>query len=597
MTAKPNAFHVLRDHFDHVVAAAILVAALTYVLAPTFGDLSLAGFHDWDSAAAYRYITVLSLKRFGQFPFWHPYLCGGFPAWAYGEGAPNVVSPFFPAYLLLPMLVALRVEIVGCALLSLAGGYWLAGQHTRSPALRALFAGIYTFNGRWALQVTAGHSWYLAYAFVPWILWAYEEALRGKVTRIVWAGALFALIVYAGGIYPLPHAALLLLLYMLARTMTLRSWRPFVYFAGIGLLGAGLAAPKLLAVMDLMTRFARKIDSTEAIGLEAAVQMLIAPQQTFHIGAAQVPAYGWHEWGMYIGWPALALIVFGVYFARRGAESYLKWIGVIFWVLSLGAFSPYAPWTLLHKLPVFASQHVPSRFMAMAVLASLLASLAWLERTLGHRLRTRITWRVGALAVVGLVLADVANVSRNTTVSAFTLQMPKVAWRAEYKQLQALPYDYSPAGAWAGPSYPAMLANDGFVGCYSVPDRADPKGAIASDQAGYRGESYVVGTSGARAAITSWSPNRVVVSYEGAAAGDWVVLNQNFDPGWRANEAPAASHDRAVAFKAEGATGTVTFSYRPRTWWPSLLVFAVTLAGCVAWVRRRQAWVRRRRDG
>ena len=80
-------------------AIVLLVSALFSVLAPMLRDFSTYGFHDWDVETAYRYITVLSLKEYGEGPWWHPWLCGGAPAWGYVEGASNLVSPYLPLYL------------------------------------------------------------------------------------------------------------------------------------------------------------------------------------------------------------------------------------------------------------------------------------------------------------------------------------------------------------------------------------------------------------------------------------------------------------------------------------------------------------------
>ena len=58
-----------------------------------------------------------------------------------------------------------------------------------------------------------------------------------------------------------------------------------------------------------------------------------------------------------------------VLLAGRGTrESPLKWAGLVLLVLGFGAFDPYAPWPLLHHLPVFQSQHVPSRWMYPSLL-------------------------------------------------------------------------------------------------------------------------------------------------------------------------------------------------------------------------------------
>lgn len=583
---RPNA---LARAIALVMGATLLVLATKRVLGPCLENFALAGIHDWDTAASYRAITTLSIKRFHELPWYHPYLCGGFPAWAYGEGAPNLVSIFLPFYLALPVWSAIRFEIIGCVLISMTGAFALSRRYTQSIALCVLVAATYTLNGRWALQMTAGHSWHLQYAWVPWALFFYDIACeRGRLRWAALSGVALAMSVYSGGLYPTPHAALLMVLWTLLRTPFERSFRPFASLAIAGVTGIGFAAPKLLCVIDLMTRFTRKIDSTEAIGLNELGAMLAAPNQSMYRGVAPVPAYGWHEWGHYVGWPMCIAMLFALLFSRGSRQTPLKFAGLVFMVLSLGAFADKAPWTLLHKLPVFASQHVPSRFMYLSFLCLAIAFAAWL----GERLQK---WGPGAdillFVPVWFCVMDVAEVSRNTTTEAFMLETPKVMWHRDFKQITRASYDYNPPGAWAGPSEPMIEANEGFIGCYSVPDRADPKGAIASDAPGYKGEVYFEEGSG-HAAITDWSPNHAVVEYADVTPGSVLVYNMNWDTSWSVNGQRAIDYKHAVAVKIDqGGKGNVRFSYFPRMLVWGLLVCFLTIASVVwgprAWTKMR----------
>src|SRR5687768_9961908 len=101
-----------RELLGVVAGLAIPIVALLYVTGPMLADFSTYGFHDWDVETAYRYITVQSLAH-GEGPWWHPWLCGGVPAWGYVEGAPNLVSPYLPLYLLADVRTAIRLELLG----------------------------------------------------------------------------------------------------------------------------------------------------------------------------------------------------------------------------------------------------------------------------------------------------------------------------------------------------------------------------------------------------------------------------------------------------------------------------------------------------
>jgi hypothetical protein len=123
-------------------ALALLFAVLT-VVAPSFvvvgpwlADTSTFGFHDWDVQTSHRFLAVRSILEHGELPAWNPYACGGFPGWGYVESGTIVVSPWLPLYLFGDIRVALRVEVLGMALLGAWGTYLAAGRFTNSRSSR-----------------------------------------------------------------------------------------------------------------------------------------------------------------------------------------------------------------------------------------------------------------------------------------------------------------------------------------------------------------------------------------------------------------------------------------------------------------------------
>jgi len=125
-----------------------------------------------------------------------------------------------------------------------------------------------------------------------------------------------------------------------------------------------------------------------------------------------------------------------------------------------------------------------------------------------------------------------------------------------------------------------MMSNDGFLGCYSVPDRAEPHGAVTDKDPSYRGEAHVEEGSG-HATVVHWSPNGADVEYADATPGAVLVYNMNYDPSWRANSHRAVEYRNAVATRLDGAHGTVRFRYFPRMVPWGLLLFAATLGAAV----------------
>jgi hypothetical protein len=564
---------------------------LLIVVSPWLADTTTYGVHDWDFETSQRYLTKLSLLTYGQPPFWNPFACGGFPAWGYVEGGTTLVSPWLVPYLVLPITVALRVEVIGSGLLGALGAFAIAGRFTRSYAGRALVVALWAVDSRWALQAAAGHTWHLLYAWMPWCLYFFERTSApspGWRPTVALACCL-AVVVYGGGIYPLPHIVLALSLYAVALAITQRSFAPVSGLLMPGMLGAALAAPKLLPMLHEFARSPRTIESIETTSPEALWRALTAREQTLLARVAHVD-YGWHEYGMYVGAAGVLALLLATAFVWGRRETALKLVGVAFVILGFGSFHRGAPWTLLHAyVPFFRSQHVPSRFFypALLLLALVLAS------GVGRRVRGR-PWLDALVTALVLALAvDIAIVARRSMAETMVLEAPEVAPSDTFHHDQASPYRYRPFSV-PQPSYLSMLANRGVIACYGLP-HIDDIGARSVKDPRFQGEVTVTlpdGTSApapldgadAMARITAWSPNRVVIALHGVPAGSTVVYNMNYDDGWRSEEGDAIDVDGKVAARLSRERETVTFTYRPRFLVLGLWVaaFAVLAAAFVA---------------
>lgn len=567
------------------------------------------GQRNWDQMNAQRYVVVESLVRFHQFPFWDPWSCGGHAAWGAQESAPIVVSPFLPAYLWLPLAIAIRVEIIGWAIVGAVGAWMLARRFTSSAAVSALLVLAFAVDSRWSMQVAVGHSWHLLYALTPWTLFFFDRAIsaddavaRRKARDLVLAAACIALMVYGDGIYPAPHTAFVLVVYACVVGRATRSWRPLGALAACGALAAGLSAPKLLPLWEQMQRFPRHIRSEEAIWPWHLPDLLTVRLGDYTAVSSWTVGM-WHEWGLYIGWPLLVAIVAGVLASRGSRERALKWAGLAMIVFVIGGFHSLAPWRLLHLLPVFKSQHVPSRWLYPAVLVLGCAAASGAERLLG-RAGPRRAFLEALLGAVALVCAiDMGLVAREPMAQSFVDPAPVTAEGAKpFHVVHRLPprADYK-TNLWDVATLPGVMENVGTMECVTFAGfhetyrdmfgRMPGLGAWGHDDPDYRGEAYVAEGEGS-ATITAWTPNEVVVTVHGAHAGDHLVLNQNWDTGWSADGAPAMAYRDAVATTLgptgpEGGTWIVTFRYRPRTFGLGLAVFIATAAGIALVLARR----------
>ncbi|MEP7052710.1 MAG: hypothetical protein ABJB12_20245 [Pseudomonadota bacterium] len=575
--------------------ASALLATLFTILSPMLRDFHTYGFHDWDVESAYRYITVLSLKKYHEAPWWHPWLCGGFAAFGDTETASNFLSPYLPLYLLTDLRVAIRLEVVGGALTGLLGTFLLARRFTKSVALCGLVAALYVLNGRWALQAAAGHTWHLQYGLLPWALLFYERSLEpGRLRNALGTGVALSCMVLWGGIYPLPQSALILCVYALLLAAFTGSSRPLLSLGIAGAVAIGLGAPKLFAILDRLDRVPRLIESREVIGLSDLLVMFTSTDQRFGSRPIRVPAYNWHEWGIYIGPLGVMVLCVAVIFAQGKRGQPLKITALLLLLMGFGAFHENSPWALLHQAPVFSSQHVPSRWHYPMLLLLGLAFLTVVGPYVDRWLKRLPALDLLLLLPLALFCVDLGRISREPFEQAFWMEKPQeIPALAQFEQHTNGPVNYLRRD-WAPPMLLSMMANTGVIKCYGVDPRFKP-GALAADAPGYRGNVYLAQGPG-RAELSSWSPNHAEVHVTGARAGDVLAYNMNFDPNWSANGEPAIEYNGVVATRVRADTTQVTFHYAPRSLRYSIPLFLLTLGGMV-WALRRERGRTRTAEG
>jgi hypothetical protein len=264
---------------------------------------------------------------------------------------------------------------------------------------------------------------------------------------------------------------------------------------------------------------------------------------------------------MYISAAGVAVVALGFVFADGRRVRALKIVGALLVVLGFGAFHSHAPWSLLHEhLPIFRSQHVPSRFLYPAVLTLGLVAAAGLGRWVQRRRRRR--WLDLAVTVVVAVLAvDIALVARKPMESAMWMVPPPIPAGRPFHFEHNPPFHYIKRD-WAGPMLLSMMANTGVINCYGVPrDKKRPPSALPVTHRHYRGQVYVDGAG--EASLESWSPNGIEVAVRDAEQGALLVYNMNHREGWQSNVGPVQAHRGLVAVAVPSGGSRVRIWYRP----------------------------------
>jgi hypothetical protein len=281
--------------------------------------------------------------------------------------------------------------------------------------------------------------------------------------------------------------------------------------------------------------------------------------------------------------------------ARRVLALLLLGVGAL--VLGFGAFHPLAPWTLLHRIGPFRSQHVPTRWLYPAVLLLAVASAGCLGPML-ERLRQRRNLELLLLGGCLLLAVDIGRQASVPMEHAFWMRAPRTAEAPTFQQFERVPRrlqyvrrDYAPEAV------PAILAGSGVLECnlhaslsIYAPRTANGRpagmGARGLGASDYRGEVFTRSGAG-RARIVSFSPNEVVVELSDAKVGDRLIYNQNFDPGWSVDGRPARADRDAISTTITAPNGRLTFRFWPRGLTLGLVVLVLTLGGValLAWQR------------
>ena len=151
-----------------------------------------------------------------------------------------------------------------------------------------------------------------------------------------------------------------------------------------------------------------------------------------------------------------------------------------------------------------------------------------------------------------------------------------------------------------------MLRGVGTVNYHTslaLPEHVEPKAFVdrfgrRHESSHYRGEVYAL-AAGTRVPISFPRPNRIAFDIS-LPSEDTVVLNQNYDRGWRASVGEATQHDGHLAVRLPAGEHTVQLRYSSWLFLLGIVVSAAALAAAL-WamhsrgrrVRRTRAYVRK----
>ena len=548
-------------------SAALLIVASAVYCAPLFANLDKGGRQDWDQFS-FRYETPrLAILRDHVLPTWNPYAEGGTVLLAHPDSP--VLSPWYLIVLLFGTPVGLRVQV---AVFMALGAVGMAAFLARLGATRSggIVGGIvFMMSSHFALHMAEGHVEWCVLGVMPWLAWCLPR-MRGTYQWIAPAALLLASVLTFGAVYVPAVYLPFLSLWIALVSLRDRSWRPLAGWVAVVFVALLLSSAKLLPTVAFSRQYPRTVAQTEQ---GSSRRFLLAgffdPRQAslYHAfrerqeqaviatnagdvippsAAAGEALQGWsiHEYGCYVGIVGIALAALGALFAmRRMWPLYLS--GVFAGVTALGFISPVDLWSALGQLPLYGQLNVPTRFLAAVVFVVAVAAAFGLDSVIEVLRKRRPGWQSTVTGVLIAVLyAELLVMGWSLFGDVFTVKAAGVVPYSSFAHRRPHGLDGHPEIPTTRLMYAHLLSNSGTLNAYE--NLAVTRGHIReADDPGYKGEAYLASGRGT-ATIVKWTMTSVTVRV--ATEGpDELVLNQNFDNGWRVRRHGASDQGEAVA--------------------------------------------------
>ncbi|NMC69337.1 MAG: YfhO family protein [Myxococcales bacterium] len=573
----------------HGWAILAVLVALAFFL-PLLRMWGWYGRGDWGYFHLLDEVARRTIRDFGQWPEWNPYVCGGNVLAANTQahvGSPWVIFPLW-----LGPGDGIKVAAMLHGAIGAAGALALFGLLGLRGAGRFLATVVFVCSGFFGHQVAGGHVWAWPFYYLPLVLYFF---LRG-VSDLRWsalAGLFWGLMVVEGGVYPAPYTALLL---GLVAAALLLGWTPLpdrgraapgkvVAALGVAVLACFLVgATKLLPSLLHVAEHPRDVSNYDRVGLGTLLDGLVARHRDWGWDRHSHHNYRWWgEYGIYVGWATLALAAGAAVFRFRRARVPLLLLALSL-AVALGNLGPWAPWSLLHRLPVWENLRVPTRFGVFTVLV--LAFLAGLAITEGER-RLR-GWLTGRRTVwVARLLPAAVALGVAADVAWFNTHKFAGEWIEKAPDPDDPPAPMVQSqGTWKR-MYDHPAHNRGSITCQE-PNPIPKSPRVRPQAREYGVEPPDAGT----VRLAAWSPNRIDLDVElTAEARVWV--NQNHHDGWSIDVGRIDPIEGQLAARLPAGRHRVRFDYRAPGLRPGLALTTVGLLGIAGWFAG--AWWRDRR--
>jgi hypothetical protein len=507
-----------RPYFYAALGIFLVLAAFFY--SPLGKDWGMYGSADWDFSNCIHAVPAWTVKYFHELPLWNPYLRGG----STQIGNPQNPSPFsltFLMSLIAGPLAGIKFGNALNAVLGMAGMYFLMGAFDTIWIARVLAAVLLAFNGTVAQHVIQGHFMWLMTMYWPWMLLFFLKGLKDRPWMYLAAGAL-SLQFWGGGTYPLAFA--LAILGLLTVLLSLRDKNAGYLLRFAEMMGAFVifSGPRLFMVMETLYRFPRvTINEDMQIPWGIFYYAFLCQDQIHHHCGIKVD-----EFSAYVGIVPIVLSVISFFYWKK-IWPYLCVLSFSL-VMAFGN-SPYSPfWPVFHQMGAGYFHFSTRSFLISVFFIALCSGLSLSYLVLYWREKYPAVIPMAVLAVIFVainLLAVLTPVHRVTETGERQKQDFQSA--LPFSQLEVTQKERYRFGNSA--MLDLILQNTGTANGYDA--LTTPSHVVPKNSQDYRGEFYLQHSSGS-VRVASWSPNKWDVKLQ-VFQKDVLVVNQNYDPGWR----------------------------------------------------------------
>ncbi|OGY32965.1 MAG: hypothetical protein A3C02_02400 [Candidatus Andersenbacteria bacterium RIFCSPHIGHO2_02_FULL_45_11] len=503
----------------------------------------------------------------GHMPTWNPYLCGGSPL--LGDVESWFLQPFF--FLTLPFdeLLAMKVSFALTLCTAFVGFVVLGRRVLGFQHLGALTFGlIMAFGGYISQHLAEGYFVWVSSAWIPWFLLAGITSIK-NIRYVPVAGLMLAFMFGAGSMHMVVYSLLFLGLVFLFMSFRAPTRNPRVLFVLLGIVFFFIlfAAIKLIPVLSVLETNESRLGFTPAITL--------LPQMLFARGS--LPAipyngdvYRWGEFGNYIGYISIALVLFALMHKRDRLWKNYKPFFLASAVILVLAFTSF-PITHGVVSKVGDLFRMPSRLMFFPVIGIAILAAHGMELISTSFPRRRESTRLDpgseagmtiALIIMFMLAADL--ISNDYTMFARTFSVPLPEEIHVESKFMRVKHSYTTSDEkYYRAAYIDYLENRGVNDLCRFYQHTPATSAIngSDKKKPDRGEVYLVDTKAGSVNFIRRDDQKFVVAVD-IKQPTSLMVNMNYYSGWKTKEGfPVQDRDGLIEVVLPIGANIVTLLY------------------------------------